>query len=71
MMKFTDLYDKLSQCEIVSIMDANTCAIYYHGDLGRLPHSTFEKICLADIERVYVSEDEDFNSYLVVEVFVE
>lgn len=70
-MQFTDLYDKLSQSEIVSIMDANTYKVYYKGDLGRLYHSVFEKVCLADIEKIYVSEDEDFNSYLVVEVCVE
>lgn len=70
-MQFTDLYDILSQSEIVSIMDADTNKVYYKGDLGRLYHSVFDKLCLHEVEKIYVSEDEDYNSFLVVEVWGE
>lgn len=70
-MQFTDLYDKLLQGQQVRIMNTNTGGHIFFGELSKLPHSIYEKICLADVERIYVFVQQDFNSYLVVEVYEE
>lgn len=70
-MQFTDLYDKLLQKQIIEIGDTNSGKSLYKGELSLLPHSIFVRIELAYIESIYVFQEKDFNSYLVVEVFVE
>lgn len=70
-MQFNELYDKLLQGQRVRIVNTETGGHLFFGELSYLPHSIYEKICLADVEKVYVFVEKDFNSYLVVEVFVE